>query len=314
VFRWVRQDRIDRGEIEGIPTVESAQLRAARRRIAELEAELATVKRASELFEKGRVVRPKAVYPIVATLAAEGRGTKGVCRILGLAPSGFFRWRSKAPSDRAIRRAWLVEVITEIHVRSRGSYGWRRIRAELADSYRQIVNKKLIRSVMAELGITGLPTRRRRALAPTRQPDSLDLVNRDFARSGPDQLWMTDITEHPTREGILYCCVVLDAWSRRVVGWSIDRRPTAAMVNTALGMAIEARRPPPGALVHSDHGSQGGFKWPSQHLDHGGVAWRLCENGSGRCSCIGGRSRRLVLRRWRGVRTGSGFGWRSLAA
>jgi transposase InsO family protein len=67
---------------------------------------------------------------------------------------------------------------------------------------------------------------------------------------------MTDITEHPTREGRVFCCVVLDAWSRRVVGWSIDRRPTAAMVNSALAMAIEARNRPKDTLVHSDHGPQ----------------------------------------------------------
>lgn len=105
VFRWVRQDRIDRGELSGTSTVESAELRAAKQRIAELEAELATVKRASQLFDEGRVVRPKALFPIVETLASEGHGTKRVCRLLGLAPSGFFRWRSMPPSDLAIRRA-----------------------------------------------------------------------------------------------------------------------------------------------------------------------------------------------------------------
>jgi putative transposase len=78
-------------------------------------------------------------------------------------------------------------------------------------------------------------------------------------------MWATDITEHPTREGKLYCCVVLDAWSRRVVGWSLDRRATAAMVNAALGMAIDARKPSRGTLVHSDHGSQLRFKGSSQH-------------------------------------------------
>jgi transposase InsO family protein len=119
-----------------------------------------------------------------------------------------------------------------------------------------VVNKKLIRSVMAERGISGLPKRRRAKLAPLHQQTAEDLVDRSFARTGPNQLWMTDITEHPTREGKLYCCVFLDAWSRRVVGWSLDRRPTAAMVNSALGMAIEARRPKAGTLVHSDHGSQ----------------------------------------------------------
>ncbi|HEV2811049.1 MAG TPA: transposase, partial [Acidimicrobiales bacterium] len=103
VFRWVRQDRIDRGEVEGRSTVESADLRAAKRRIAELESELATVKRASELFDKGRVVRPKDLFAIVESLASEGHGTKRVCRLLQVAPSGFFRWRSMPPSSRAIR-------------------------------------------------------------------------------------------------------------------------------------------------------------------------------------------------------------------
>ena len=132
VFRWVRQDRIDRGELAGTFTAESAELRAAKRRIAELEAELASVKRASELFDRGRVVRPKELFGVVETLASEGHGAKRVCRILNVAPSGFFRWRSKPPSNRAIRRAWLCDVITEIHVRSRCTYGWRRIRAELS--------------------------------------------------------------------------------------------------------------------------------------------------------------------------------------
>ncbi len=275
VFRWVRQDRIDRGELAGTPTAESAELRAAKRRIAELEAELSTIKRASQLFDQGSVVRPKELFPVVETLAAEGHGTKRVCRILRVAPSGFFRWRSKPPSARAIRRAWLADVITEIHARSRYTYGWRRIRAELADAYGQRVNKKLIRAIMAELGICGLPARRKAKPAPARQATTEDLVRRDFHRDGPNQLWMTDLTEHPTREGKLYCCVVLDAWSRRVVGWSLDRRPTAAMVNSALGMAIDGRQPESGTLIHSDHGSQYTSWAFSQRVRAAGLAHSL---------------------------------------
>ena len=95
---------------------------------------------------------------------------------------------------------------------------------------------------MREHGISGLPKRRKGKPNPIHRETTDDLVNRDFHRDGPNQLWMTDITEHPTREGKLYCCVVLDAWSRKVVGWSLDRRPTAAMVNAALGMAIDSPR------------------------------------------------------------------------
>lgn len=255
-YRWVRQDRIDRGEIAGTSSIENVELRAARHRIVELEAELATVKRASELFAEGRVVRPKALFAIVENLAREGHGTKRVCRLLRVAPSGFFRWRNQPPSPRAIRRAWLADVIAEIHERSRRTYGWRRVRAELEDGYGQRVNKKLVQSIMQELVISGVPKRRRGRPNRAGRFTAEDFVNRDFHRDGPNQLWMTDITEHPTREGKVYCCVVLDAWSRKVVGWSIDRQPTAAMVNAALGMAIDQRQPTNGALVHSDHGSQ----------------------------------------------------------
>ena len=86
-----------------------------------------------------------------------------------------------------------------------------------------------------------------------------DLVKRDFRRGGPNQLWVTDITEHPTREGKLYCCVVLDAYSRRVVGWAIDSRQRADLATCALGMAIDTRSLAgqiPGGIIHGDHGTQ----------------------------------------------------------
>jgi putative transposase len=109
--------------------------------------------------------------------------------------------------------------------------------------------------LMRRAGLAGATGRPRWRHA---KPDQVaaDLVDRDFARGGPDQLWVTDITEHPTREGKLYCAVVLDAYSRRGVGWSIDASPTAALVTNALGMAIQARTPPAGAIVHSDQGVQ----------------------------------------------------------
>lgn len=101
------------------------------------------------------------------------------------------------------------------------------------------------------------PAKRRHADRP--EATALDLVDRNFIRSRPDELWVTDITEHPTREGKLYCAVVLDTCSRRVVGWSIDASPTAALGTNALGMAIDAREPA-GTVIHSDQGTQTGLK------------------------------------------------------
>ncbi|TDD28854.1 IS3 family transposase [Actinomadura sp. KC06] len=109
--------------------------------------------------------------------------------------------------------------------------------------------------LMRRAGLKGLPGVRRPRLKH-QTPTAADLVDRDFHRSAPNQLWVTDITEHPTREGKVYCCVVLDVYARRVVGWSIDSTQTAALVTNALGMAIQNRQPPPGTLIHSDHGVQ----------------------------------------------------------
>jgi putative transposase len=126
--------------------------------------------------------------------------------------------------------------------------------AELTLGRGIVVGHNAVAMLMHRAGLSGLPGKRRRRFAP-QVATALDLVERDFARRGPDELWVTDITEHPTREGKLYCCVVLDVFSRLVVGWSIDTSPTATLVTSALGMAIEARGPS-GTLIHSDHGTQ----------------------------------------------------------
>jgi putative transposase len=257
VFRWIRQDKMDRGEIAGASSQEASELRAAKRRIAELEAELATGERASELCAEGQVVRPKVLCPIVETLARQGHGTKRACRMIGVPSTTFYYWRNPLVTARATRRAWLTDVIRQIHAASRETYGMRRIKAEFADAYGHRANRKLITSIKRQGGIAGLSATRRRRPNLARRPTTEDLVNGDFTREGPNQLWMTVITEYPTRGGRLFCCVVLDAWSRRVVGWSIDRRPTAAMVNSALGIAIEARNRPNDTLVHSDSGTAG---------------------------------------------------------
>src|ERR1039457_7078112 len=109
---------------------------------------------------------------------------------------------------------------------------------------------------MRRLGIYGLPKRRLPRGARVGKPSSLDLVRRRFRADGPDRLWMTDITEHPTREGKIYCCAVIDAFSRMVVGWSIDSRQTALLVTNALGMALNRRAPREGGIIHSDQGVQ----------------------------------------------------------
>ena len=274
VFRWARQDRVDRGQLAGTSTAQSAELRAAKARIAELEAELATVKRASELLSKGRVVRPKEIHSLVATLVAEGHGAKRCCRILAISSAGFFRSLTAPLSARVVRRAWLADAITEVHARSRGTYGALRVKAELADYYGPVVNKKLIRKVMSDLGLSGLPKRRRGK--PNFKTGRRARTWSTGSSAGTAQLVVDDRYHRAQDQGRQALLLrLLDAWSRRIVGWSIDRRPTVAMVNSALGMAIEARKPTAGAVVHSDHGSQYSSWTFSQRVRAAGLARSL---------------------------------------
>ena len=126
-------------------------------------------------------------------------------------------------SAQSIRRLLLRDLVAETFVRSRGTYGYRRIRAALAIERGLVVNKKLVRRLMSELEISGLPRKRKGHRNPLAAVTSEDLVERHFVADNVNQLWLTDITEHPTREAKVYCCCVLDMCSRKIVGWSIDR-------------------------------------------------------------------------------------------
>jgi putative transposase len=175
--------------------------------------------------------------------------------VLGVSDSGYYAYRSRPLSGTALRRQWLTGLIGEIHARSRGTYGARRVRAELALGMGISVSKNTIADLMQAAGLQGIPKQKGVKYARVTVTTD-DLVNRKFLRSQPNLLWVTDITEHPTREGKVYCCAVLDAFSRKIVGWSIDSYQNSALVVNALDMAISNRRPAPGGVVHSDHGVQ----------------------------------------------------------
>lgn len=193
-------------------------------------------------------------------IAAARLPVQVACRMLGVSESGFYEQRSRPPSQRAVRHAWLTDLITEVHLASHGRYGTRRVHAELTMARGILVGHQQVELLMRRAGLKGLAGRRKwKRIIPDQI--ATDLVERNFTRAQPNQLWVTDITEHRTREGKVYCCVVLDTFSRRVVGWSIDSSPTAALATNALGMAIETRlggQPAPGTVIHSDQGVQFG--------------------------------------------------------
>ena len=208
---------------------------------------------------------------MIASLTGQGFDVQTACLMLGVSVSGYYDWKVRPPSERTLRHAWLAGEIAQVHKDSGGTYGTLRVTAELRYGRGIHVGKEQVHLLMRRLGIYGLPRRRLPRGARVGKPSSLDLVRRRFKADGPDRLWMTDITEHPTREGKIYCCAVIDAFSRMVVGWSIDSRQTGLLVTSALGMALNRRAPREGGIIHSDQGVQGGLNWSSQHVDRGGA-------------------------------------------
>lgn len=181
-----------------------------------------------------------------------------MCQVLGVSRSGYYGWANGVPSDRALNDAWLTEKIREIHARTRGVYGARRVHAELRLGEGIRVSRKRVERLMRQAGISGLVTRRRRGttirVPGVRVAD--DLVNRQFTPAAPNVLWVADITYLSTWEGWLYLAAVQDAFSRRIVGWSMAEHMRAELVVDALQMGVSRRRPDEGLVHHSDQGSQ----------------------------------------------------------
>jgi putative transposase len=181
-----------------------------------------------------------------------------MCRILGVSRSGFYAWARRAPSDRALSDAWLLEQIREIHAANRGVYGAPRIQAELRMARGVSVGRKRVERLMRQAGISGLVAKKH-GRTTIRVPGvrvADDLVNREFRPMTPNVLWVADITYLRSWEGWLYLVAVQDAYSRRIVGWSIADHMRADLVVDALNMAIARRRPEAGLIYHSDQGSQ----------------------------------------------------------
>lgn len=180
-----------------------------------------------------------------------------LCAALGVSPSGYYAWRSRGPSARERSDAELTAEIRRCHARSRGTYGVPRVHADLADAGFHVSRKRVAR-LMRRDHLAGVH-RRRFVRTTIRDADAApfpDLVNRDFTASVADRLWVADITALPTRSGPCYLGAITDAWSRRVVGWSMATHMRAELVTAALDAAIVRRRPGDGLVHHSDHGSQ----------------------------------------------------------
>jgi putative transposase len=197
------------------------------------------------------------IYTFIAR-ACTDLPVSACCRVMRVSTSGFYAWRANPVRDKDLDDAYLSNTIVDIWTMSRRSYGSPRVHAELRLGLDVRCSRKRVERLMRQAQIVGIH-RRRRGGCTRRDLDaqpSDDLVQRSFDPTEPDRLWVMDVTEHPTGNGKAYLAVVLDAFSRRVVGWSIADHMRSELVVDALQMAIWRRRPPAGqTIAHSDHGS-----------------------------------------------------------
>ena len=188
---------------------------------------------------------------MIESLTGQGINVQQACVALGVSQSGYYAWKDRPDAPRTLRRIWLAGEIADIHKASGGTYGALRVTAELRHGRGIRAGHNAVADIMRRLGLKGLPTRRLPRGAKVSTVSSLDLVGRVLSRDRPNELWLTDITEHATREGKLSCCAVLDSFSRRVVGWSIDSTQTTSLVLNAIAPPLPGTR----AAVVSSPGS-----------------------------------------------------------
>jgi putative transposase len=182
-----------------------------------------------------------------------------LCEVLEVSRSGFYAWQGRRPSRRLVRDMAIMQAIRACHEESHGAYGSPRIHRELRRRYGVYCSRKRVARLMRQAGLRGAHPSKGPVGTTHRNPKrplQPDLVRRNFHPVAPNRLWVADITQHPTDEGWLYVATVLDAFSRRLVGWSMSEHIRAELVVDAVNMAVRNRQPGQGLIHHSDHGSQ----------------------------------------------------------
>jgi transposase InsO family protein len=196
------------------------------------------------------------MYPLVLDLAADGIPVVVTCGVLGFSAQAFYKWRARPICDRDWSDAHLTNAIVDIHGDD-PEFGYRFIADELEAAGHNLSEGRVWRLChQAQIWSTTTKKGRRHSGKTPGPAVHDDLVNRDFTAPAPNVTWLTDITEHPTAEGKLYCCAIKDCFSNRIVGYSLSDRMTADLAVHALRSAVARRRPRATVVVHSDRGGQ----------------------------------------------------------
>jgi putative transposase len=195
-------------------------------------------------------------YPLVRDLAADGIPVRLTCGVLGHSRQAYYAWLAQPVSQRELQDAYLTSALIDAHGDD-PEFGYRFLADELELLGHQVGERRVWRLCSQQKLWSSTVRKGRRGSGKTPGPAVHDdHVQRDFTSQRPDQVWVTDITEHPTAEGKLYCCAIKDVFSNRIVGYAIDGRMTAQLAVTALRTAVARRQPTGVVVVHSDRGSQ----------------------------------------------------------
>ncbi len=195
-------------------------------------------------------------YPLVRDLAAEGIPVRLTCGVLGHSPQAYYAWLAAPVSQRDLQDAHLINALIDGHGED-PEFGYRFLADELEQAGHRVGERRVWRLCSQQKLWSATVRKGRQGTGKVPGPAVHDdLVQRDFTAQAPNQVWVTDITEHPTTEGKLYCCAIKDLFSNRIVGYALNERMTAELAVTALRTAVARRRPNAVVVVHSDRGSQ----------------------------------------------------------
>ncbi|MCT1384553.1 IS3 family transposase [Brachybacterium sp. p3-SID1565] len=250
---WMRQADVEDGNRPGKTREESTELRELRRRNRLLEQENEVLRRAAAYLSQANL--PKRYYPLVSELAADGIPVAVSLRVLKLSRQPYYRWRKQQVTAAELVEAYRANALFDAH-RDDDTFGYRLLADEAADAGEVMCRRTAWRICRDNQWFSAFGKKRGKNGKRSGPAVHDDLVQRDFTADDVNELWLTDITEHPTDEGKLYLCAIKDVFSNRIVGYSMDSRMKSRLAVNALDNAVIRRSDTAGCIVHSDRGSQ----------------------------------------------------------
>ncbi|MEV8339806.1 IS3 family transposase [Leucobacter sp. NPDC077196] len=252
--KWLREERVEAGQKPGVTRSENTELRELRKRNKLLEQEVEVLRRAAAYLSQAHL--PKRLYPLVKELANDGVPVVVSCRVLKLSRQPYYRWLRSPVTGRDLTQAYRANALHDAHLED-PEFGYRFLADEAKSLGEQMADRTAWRLCRDQQWWSAFGKKKARGKGRKPGPPVHDdLVQREFVAATPNELWLSDITEHRTGEGKLYLCAVKDVWSNRIVGYSIDAQMTSSLAVTALNNAVLRRGDVRGCVLHTDRGSQ----------------------------------------------------------